>query len=403
MADGLTASDYWRIQSGFGAAPDTASRERFAAAGVAPLTTEEKFRQERGWGPASSAESQRAFQAADVMERGLPTAMLPEQYGGRPTGTTRRALRMQAEYDAVRQNFLENQAIVEDMEYQQARRNVMLDQEERAKRDDKIALEAAQLQAARDAKIQRDAEFIFDSIKGGVPRSDGTVTGPLNPYEEGSLQIITNLMDSDGMEDPRAREAVMTLYKDALRAEEKRMADQELKASSSSTRITELTKLAKLTERNASDLFTVDPETKEIIVNPIAVGEAEADLATREKAGKTVGPSDSVLNQESKELRGKIRDIDLDIIIENNLFNKAKTDKDREKAQSRIEQLNAQRERLATEYTGIQSVLEEGGRDTEPERPQKELSQRDQSALNWANANPDDPRSQRIKAKLGVQ
>jgi hypothetical protein len=37
------------------------------------------------------------------------------------------------------------------------------------------------------------------------------------------------------------------------------------------------------------------------------------------------------------------------------------------------------------------------------ESPQKELSQQDQVALNWANANPDDPRAKRIKDKLGVQ
>jgi hypothetical protein len=36
-------------------------------------------------------------------------------------------------------------------------------------------------------------------------------------------------------------------------------------------------------------------------------------------------------------------------------------------------------------------------------QPQKELSQQDQAALNWANANSNDPRAKRIKDKLGVQ
>jgi hypothetical protein len=42
------------------------------------------------------------------------------------------------------------------------------------------------------------------------------------------------------------------------------------------------------------------------------------------------------------------------------------------------------------------------GRTKETKKP-KELGPVDQSALNWANANPDDPRSSRIKQRLGVE
>lgn len=332
----------------------------------------------QGYRPSSNASEQEkdayeAYIRMPYIESGeLSPAALPESYGGRPKGTSRRAMRMQYEWDKMQQEAIQNQQMIEDMDIKRGLYDLRLDQEDRAIRDEKIAFEAAQLTEARAAKVQKDAEFIFDSIKGGVPRSDGTVTGPLNPYEEGSLQIITNLMDSDGMEDPRAREAVMTLYKDALRAEEKRMADQESKASSSATRITELTKLAKLTERNASDLFSIDPETQDVIINPAAIGEAEADLALREKAGKE-GPSYSDLNKDAGVLRGKIRDINLDIIVENNLYNKAKTDKERALAQSKIEQLEAQRDFLSTEYLGLQSVLEEGSARGGPEPSQPEI------------------------------
>lgn len=59
-----------------------------------------------GWGPSdlASQEEKDAWQALRVgraMERGMATeADLPEAYGGRPTGTTRRAIRMQKAWDA---------------------------------------------------------------------------------------------------------------------------------------------------------------------------------------------------------------------------------------------------------------------------------------------------------------
>jgi hypothetical protein len=335
-------------------------------------------RRQWGWGPSEFArpEEKAAYEAyvrMPLIESGqLSTADLPEEYGGRPTGTTRRSIRMQEEWDKRQQEFIQNQQMIQDMEIKRGFYNLRLDQEDRTIRDEKIAFEAAQLAEARNYKIQKDAEFIFDSIKGGIPTSDGSFTSPINPYEEGALTRITSLMDSDGMEDPRAKEAVMLLYKDALRAEEKRMADTQARSVADAEKITELTKLAKLTDRNASDLFAIDPETKSVIVNPAAVGEAEADLALREKAGKE-GPSYSDLNKDAGLLRGKIRDINLDIIVENNLYNKAKTDKDRAAAQSRIEQLEAQRDFLSTEYIGLQSVLDEGSASGETVREQVEI------------------------------
>jgi hypothetical protein len=279
---------------------------------------------------------------------------------------------MQNEWDKMQQDAIENQKMMQDMEINRGFYNLRLDQEDRTIRDEKIDFEAEQLAEARKYKIQKDAEFIFDSIKGGIPVGDEKFTSPINPYEEGALSRIAGLMDSDGMEDPRAKEAVMLLYRDALRAEEKRMTDAQARSVADAGKVTELTKLAKLTERNASDLFAVDPETNDVIVNPAAIGEAEADLALREKAGKE-GPSYADLNKDAGVLRGKIRDINLDIIVENNLYNKAKTDKERATAQSRIEQLEDQRDFLSTEYLGLQSVLNEDAARGGAERAQPKI------------------------------
>ena len=100
MTYGLTDSDMNRLRLGFGISGDTESRRRAAAAGVAPLTTSERIRRDWGWGPDSSPESQRAFQAAEVMERGGPTSEMPAEYGGFPTGSSRRDIRMRDEWIA---------------------------------------------------------------------------------------------------------------------------------------------------------------------------------------------------------------------------------------------------------------------------------------------------------------
>jgi hypothetical protein len=75
-------------------------------------------RRQWGWGVSqmASPEERRAWQALDTqgaIERGEATvADLPEQYGGRPQGTTRRAIRMQSEWDARQSARLaEEQAI----------------------------------------------------------------------------------------------------------------------------------------------------------------------------------------------------------------------------------------------------------------------------------------------------
>jgi len=299
---------------------------------------------------------------------------LPEAYGGRPKGTDRRAIRMQAEHDARQQIFLQNQRMAQQMEIEQGVYNLKLDQADRLLEAEKISFEAAQLAEAREAKVQDEASFIFQAIRGGVPTSDGDFTPPINPEDENAVLQISKLMGLQyGMENPVAKEAIMGLYRDALRAQKTRESQIASGAISDIEKITELTKLAKLTERDPSELFTTDPDSEELIVNPIAVGEAEADLAMREKSGRESTTSYSQLNRDARLLRGKIRDIDLDIIIEDNLFNKAKTDKEKDRAQTRIEQLNAQRDRLSTEYLGLQSILEEGAASGAEESVQPEV------------------------------
>jgi hypothetical protein len=158
MTYGLTDSDMNRLRLGFGISGDTESRRRAAAAGVAPLTTSERIRRDWGWGPDSSPESQRAFQAAEVMERGGSTFSMPAEYGGFPTGSSRRDIRMRDEWIArenvrmkleeeerERQKFLQNQ-LMNDLRISSAQyeseKNIKLDQMQ-AKIDARVKFEEA--------------------------------------------------------------------------------------------------------------------------------------------------------------------------------------------------------------------------------------------------------------------
>jgi hypothetical protein len=67
----------------------------------------------------ASREEMDAYAAQEVEAGNLPSSALPEAYGGRPTGTTRRAIRMQAEWDKQQKAEIEQQAALQAMDIQQ--------------------------------------------------------------------------------------------------------------------------------------------------------------------------------------------------------------------------------------------------------------------------------------------
>jgi len=303
MANGLTDSDLNRQRLGFGVAPDTASRRRAVEAGIAPLTTGERVRRGWGWGP-STPEEQRAFQAAEVIERGGPLEQMPVEYGGRPTGTSRRALRMQAEYDAAQQDYLRNQLIAQQIEESAARME-----------DAMLEGEAQELEKARQDKIRDEAKFIFESIRGGV-RTGTDESGnpkfsePINPSKESDFERITNLMGSQyGMENTAARQAVMRLYEDALRAQESRRAQSEKGIQEQQSWLVGQQEEAATLGIDATKFFTTDPQTGDITnIDQFglskAIGEAKRkDLETKRREVAT-----AKLDEESKTQARSILD-----------------------------------------------------------------------------------------------
>lgn len=124
MAEPLTSSDIIRERMGFGVSPlaSMETRRSYAAAGLSPLGTQERERFERGGGisPMATEQEKEAWKQAEFMAGSREQA--PVSYGGigdRPIGTSRRAIRMQAEWDKQQEQQLEQQKIIQQMDLQQ--------------------------------------------------------------------------------------------------------------------------------------------------------------------------------------------------------------------------------------------------------------------------------------------
>lgn len=140
-------------------------------------------RRQFGWGvsPMASPEERAAFQAYEMLPKvaagEIPVAALPESYGGRPTGTTRRAIRMQAEWDQSQQAALENQRLMQQMDLEQRRftlsqRNQTLQEKQEAR------LQAAEAKAQDEAlKVSEQADFALNEVLGGLDPTGNPIAG----------------------------------------------------------------------------------------------------------------------------------------------------------------------------------------------------------------------------------
>jgi len=129
----------------------------------------------------ASPEEKAAFQAYEMLPKvaagEIPVAALPESYGGRPTGTTRRAIRMQAEWDQSQQAALENQRLMQQMDLEQRRftlsqRNQTLQEKQEAR------LQAAEAKAQHEAlKVSEQADFALNEVLGGFDPTGNPIAG----------------------------------------------------------------------------------------------------------------------------------------------------------------------------------------------------------------------------------
>ena len=124
MADPLTSSDIQRERMGFGVSPlaSTDTRRSYAAAGLSPLGTQdrERFAAGAGISPMAGTADKEAWKMAEYQAGSREQA--PIEYGGigdRPVGSSRRAIRMQDEWDKQQTEILQQQRLAQQMDLEQ--------------------------------------------------------------------------------------------------------------------------------------------------------------------------------------------------------------------------------------------------------------------------------------------
>jgi hypothetical protein len=192
MAEPLTSSDIIRERMGFGVSPlaSNETRRAYAEAGLSPLGTQERERFASGGGisPMAGSSEKDAWKMAEYMAGQREQA--PVAYGGmgdRPIGSSRRAMRMQAEWDEQQKFQLEQMRQAQQMNLEQKRfalseKNQILQERQEAR------LQAAAAKEQEEAsKISEQADFAMNEVLGGFDPSGNPISG-LDPDDPNYME-----------------------------------------------------------------------------------------------------------------------------------------------------------------------------------------------------------------------
>jgi hypothetical protein len=387
-----------------------ATRERNAQEMLSRV--ERDPRRRFGWGPSdlASPEEKAAYEYLEkrpLVESGqMSPAALPEEYGGRPTGSTRRSMRMQAAWDAQYKSELERQKEIRDAE----RFNLEIAREQRFRDQEDREFVKQKLLSDRENAIQQEARFIQDSIIGGqqigVDKEGNPVfSKPINVRDKDAVESLQRLSKNRlGMKDQAAYDMWKTALDDAREYREEMEGDAIEARDKNLSFIVERQKEASSLGVDVSPYFTQDEQTGEVTaVDQIglseAIGKAKKEDIENKKQKITASKLDEDTRKQAASIIGQIEDTDK-LIREANFKARGETSKkNADEYLSQAEFLRSERALLEQRFNNVFPQKEK----TQQGQSQKEISQRDQAALNWANANPDDPRAKKIKDKLGVQ
>ena len=287
----------------------------------------------------------------------LASEDLPEEWGGRPTGSSRRAIRMQEEWDKKRERQLGEYKIMRQA--YESDRSFYLQERQQYLQESRMAGEAEKEAAVQRLKDQQQEEALgaiqaFNALDPRSPEYRDQIIEIRKQYPLGALDPSIAAIFG---EYEKANSVYMGIQKDQ---EQKQQLEQERIAAEEANKnqqLVNLTKLAKRTNRNLSDLVQSNPETGELIVDPVALGEAEADLATK----PAVDPNAPTYRKESAKLREQLRQLDAKILANEADAERATTDKAKEEYGNNLNILTSQRNLIYSEYVGIQELLDDSG------------------------------------------
>ena len=244
----------------------------------------------------ASREEKDSYTAQEVGRGNLPSSELSEAYGGRPTGTTRRAIRMQESYDAERERQLKeaefSRGIYEsDREFQSL-------SSARAAQIAKFNNEQEDRLASQ--RLATETEVDVNKFYEGFNK--------LDPKNETFLEDVGKLRATYGLAngDPRIEKTVEQYGQAYEKYAAGRAAQQEY-AEKFNNDLQEIAKASEQSGLPMSNFVTTDPTTGRDVIDREALGRAQAVVAKKAPEEPTFG------GKTQKELEAILSGINADI------------------------------------------------------------------------------------------
>jgi hypothetical protein len=244
----------------------------------------------------ASREEKDSYTAQEVGRGNLPSSELSEAYGGRPTGTTRRAIRMQESYDTERERQLKeaefSRGIYEsDREFQSL-------SSARAAQIAKFNNEQEDRLASQ--RLATETEVDVNKFYEGFNK--------LDPKSETFLEDVGKLRATYGLAngDPRIEKTVEQYGQAYEKYAAGRAAQQEY-AEKFNNDLQEVAKASEQSGLPMSNFVTTDPTTGRDVIDREALGRAQAVVAKKAPEEPTFG------GKTQKELEAILSGINADI------------------------------------------------------------------------------------------
>lgn len=201
---------------------------------------------------------------------------LPEEWGGRPKGESRRAIRMQAEWDKQQESLMQQQRATQQMDLEQRRfslseRNQMLQERQEAR------LQAAEAKRQdEDLKVSEQADFALNEVLGGFDPTGNPVSG----------------LDPDAPDYMQRRNDIIKRYPKALK-------DDAFKTAIATT------DKSFFDTENFNQQLQVQQQTEERMLGKEQRMEERQREARKEERGEQ---KESLIVSQEREIQRKIRD-----------------------------------------------------------------------------------------------
>lgn len=236
---------------------------------------------------------------------------LPEEWGGRPSGTSRRAIRMQAEWDKRQEALIQQQRAMQQMDLEQ-RRFALSERNQTLQERQEARLQAAEAKRQdEELKVGEQADLALNEILGGFDPSGNPIAG-LDPDAPDYMQRRNDIIKRypKALKDDAFKTAIATTdksYFDTVNFNQQLQSQEE-----SSGRIIERQVAAEERAAEKQRGIREEERTKEE-ERSIKKQESDLDKAIREQrqvlAGLQGQKPTRTLEKASTEARNKLLDL----------------------------------------------------------------------------------------------